>query len=71
MKDRKKTLETLVELAGASDATGCWNPSRAIELLRTQSTPGELRELGVAEAVIGRIWAGSTKPDAAGRRGGA
>jgi len=55
-EERRRTLQTLVELAEGWDAVGCWDPERATELLRKQSSPDELREIGVSEEVIRRIW---------------
>jgi hypothetical protein len=42
----------LVELAHTSDAGSCWDHDRAERLLRHQSTPEELRELGVDAEMI-------------------
>lgn len=54
--DQRKTLETLIELAGSSDPTGCWDPERAVVLLRNKSTREELLGLGASEALIEEIW---------------
>lgn len=54
--ERKKTLETLIELAHGDDPSGCWDPSRALVLLRTQATPGELEEIGAGAALIDELW---------------
>src|SRR5207248_2677361 len=40
----------------SSNPASCWDDERAESLLRSQSTPGELRELGMSEAMIGRIF---------------
>ncbi|HSN69343.1 MAG TPA: hypothetical protein VLV48_08870 [Thermoanaerobaculia bacterium] len=55
-QERKKTLETLLELAQGDDPSGCWDPSRALALLRTQTTPGELEEMGAEAALIEELW---------------
>ena len=56
MDDRRKTLQTLIALAEGSSAADCWDDQRAESLLRSQSTPGELRELGMSEAMIDRLF---------------
>lgn len=60
--ERRKTLETLIELAGSSDASGCWDPDRAIVLLRRETNPEEAEELGASSALIEVIW-----PESRGR----
>ena len=57
---RRKTLQTLIELAEGSSPADCWDDTRAEDLLRSQSTPDELRELGMSEEMIGRIF---SRPD--------
>ena len=54
--DRRETLRLLVQLAQTSDPRACWDQERAEQLLRNQSSPSELRELGIDESIIGRIW---------------
>ena len=54
---RRATLRTLIELAEGSSPQDCWDDQRAEELLRNQSTPEELRELGMSEQMIERIFA--------------
>jgi hypothetical protein len=54
---RRATLLTLIELAEGNSPTDCWDDQRAAELLRSQSTPEELRELGMSELMIERIFA--------------
>jgi 6-pyruvoyltetrahydropterin/6-carboxytetrahydropterin synthase len=54
--DRRKTLQTLIALAEGSSASDCWDDQRAESLLRSQSTPGELRELGMSDAMIDRVF---------------
>ena len=60
MEDRRKTLQTLIALAEGSSASDCWDDARAESLLRSQSTPGELRELGMNEAMIDRVFGATT-----------
>ena len=54
---RKKTLQTLIALAEGSSPNDCWDDKRAEDLLRSQSTPEELRELGMSEKMIQHIFA--------------
>jgi 6-pyruvoyltetrahydropterin/6-carboxytetrahydropterin synthase len=58
---RRKTLETLIELAEGSSAADCWDDSRAEALLRSQSTPGELRAAGASEATIRHLFGDAMK----------
>jgi 6-pyruvoyltetrahydropterin/6-carboxytetrahydropterin synthase len=53
---RRKTLQTLIELAKGSSPSDCWDDARAEDLLRSQSTPAELRELGMSEEMIERVF---------------
>jgi hypothetical protein len=53
---RRATLLTLIELAQGSSPQDCWDDQRAEALLRSQSTPEELRELGMSEQMIERIF---------------
>lgn len=53
---RRKTLQTLIELAEGSSPSDCWDDARAEDLLRSQSTPEEVRELGMSEEMIARIF---------------
>jgi 6-pyruvoyltetrahydropterin/6-carboxytetrahydropterin synthase len=55
---RRKTLLTLIELAGGSTPSACWDDTRAEDLLRSQSTPEEVRELGMSEEMIDRVFGG-------------
>jgi 6-pyruvoyltetrahydropterin/6-carboxytetrahydropterin synthase len=67
-ENRRKTLETLITLAESSNPASCWDDERAESLLRSQSTPAELRELGMSEAMIGRVFGStSSEPRAASR----
>ena len=61
--ERSRTLRTLLDLAAGSSAAECWDDRRAENLLRSQSTPDELRKLGASEDLIGHIF----KPQAAGQ----
>jgi hypothetical protein len=54
--DRKKTIETLIELASGWNPGDCWDQDRAERLLRSQSTAEELKEMGADPALIERIW---------------
>ncbi len=56
-ENRRKTLETLIALAEASNPADCWDDARAESLLRSQSNPQELRELGMSEGMLERIFA--------------
>ncbi|HEV8658235.1 MAG TPA: 6-carboxytetrahydropterin synthase [Thermoanaerobaculia bacterium] len=53
---RRKTLETLLSLAEDSNAGACYDDRRAEDLLRSQSTPEELREAGASESTIDHIF---------------
>ncbi|HET7712430.1 MAG TPA: hypothetical protein VFL80_10920 [Thermoanaerobaculia bacterium] len=54
--ERKRMLDTLIDLAQGSNPSDCWDDRRAMSLLRSQSTRDELRELGVDEALIEHIF---------------
>lgn len=54
--NRRKTLETLLDFALADDPSACWDPARARDLLRTQSTKGELEAIGAAPALLDELW---------------
>lgn len=58
--DRRETLRALIGLAEGSSAADCWDDRRAEALLRSQSTPAELRELGMNEAMIDRVFGAQT-----------
>lgn len=53
---RRRTLQTLIELAKGSSPADCWDDRRAEDLLRSQSTPEEARELGMSEEMIERVF---------------
>jgi 6-pyruvoyltetrahydropterin/6-carboxytetrahydropterin synthase len=59
---RRKTLQTLIELAQGSSPADCWDDRRAEDLLRSQSTPDEVRELGMSEEMIARVFGAAVKP---------
>jgi len=54
--NRRKTLSTLISLAEASNPAACWDDARAEALLRSQSSPQEVRELGMSEEMIERVF---------------
>jgi len=56
-ENRRKTLQTLIALAEASNPAACWDDARAEALLRSQSNPQEMRELGMSEEMITRLFA--------------
>ena len=55
-ENRRKTLSTLISLAEASNPAACWDDARAEALLRSQSSPQEVRELGMSEEMIDRVF---------------
>jgi 6-pyruvoyltetrahydropterin/6-carboxytetrahydropterin synthase len=55
-EDRLKTLRTLIELAETSSPADCFDDRRAEDLLRSQSTPEELRELGARQETIEHVF---------------
>lgn len=57
-EDRRATLLSLVQLAESGDASSCFDDRRAVELLRSRTSPAELRALGVSEEMIGHIFEG-------------
>lgn len=59
--ERRRTLETLLELAAGNNPNDCWDDTRARELLRSQSTAEELREIGVADELIEEIFPGNVR----------
>lgn len=56
-EDRRRTLLTLIELAGGNSPSACWDDRRAMELLRARATREELRELGADETLIEHVFA--------------
>lgn len=59
---RRKTLQTLIELAQGSSPADCWDDRRAEDLLRSQSTAEEVRALGMSEEMIARVFGAAVKP---------
>jgi len=57
--ERRKTLLALIEIAEANSPTACWDDARAMDLLRSQSSAAELRELGMDERLVEHIFAES------------
>ena len=53
---RRKTIQTLISLAESSNPADCWDDSRAEDLLRSQSSAEEVRELGMSEQMIERVF---------------
>lgn len=49
---RRRTLLALIELASENSPNACWDDRRAADLLRSQTSADELRELGVEERMI-------------------
>lgn len=54
--NRRKTLQTLMGLAERSNPAACWDDERAEALLRSQSTREEMRELGMSDEMIARVF---------------
>ena len=54
--DRRQTLQALLGLAEGSSPAECWDDRRAENLLRSQSSPEELREIGANESIIKHIF---------------
>lgn len=55
-QSRLETLRTLIALADDSSPNACWDDRRAMNLLRSQSNPDELRSLGASESLIQHIF---------------
>src|SRR5690349_7268080 len=55
-ENRRKTLQTLIALAEGSNPADCWDDARAESLLRSQSNPQEMRELGMSDEMIERVF---------------
>jgi 6-pyruvoyltetrahydropterin/6-carboxytetrahydropterin synthase len=60
--DRRRTIQTLIDLAERSNPNDCWDDARAESLLRSNSTPAELRELGMSTGMIERIFGEQPAP---------
>ncbi len=54
--ERRKTLQALIGLAEGSSPIDCWDDRRAEDLLRSQTSVEEARELGMSEALIERVF---------------
>ena len=54
--ERRRTLQTLIALAAGSNPGDCWDDGDAARLLRTQSNPDELRDLGMSEEMIAIVF---------------
>ncbi len=54
--ERRKTLQALIGLAEGSSPVDCWDDRRAEDLLRSQTSVEEARELGMSEGLIERIF---------------
>lgn len=59
---RRETLRSLIALAEGSNPGDCWDDARAEELLRRQSNAAELRELGMSERMIERVFGEADAP---------
>ena len=55
-EDRRRTLQALIALAEGNSPADCWNDQYAADLLRSQSSAEELRELGMSEAMIAMVF---------------
>jgi hypothetical protein len=53
---RRRTLLALIALAEGHSPNDCWDDQRAEDLLRSQSTPQELRELGMNEKMVEHVF---------------
>ncbi len=53
---RKATLRSLIDLARGSDPVACWDPERALQLLRGQSSIEELQSFGFEAEVIEMVF---------------
>lgn len=58
---RRETLRALIDLAAGSNPGDCWDDARAEELLRRQSSAAEMRELGMSERMIERVFGDAAK----------
>lgn len=54
--ERRKTLQALIGLAEGSSPVDCWDDRRAEDLLRSQTSAEEARELGMSEGLIERVF---------------
>ncbi len=56
-ESRRRTLLALIHLAEENSPKACCDDRRAMELLRKEATPDELRELGMSEELIAHVFA--------------
>ncbi len=56
-ESRRKTLLALIDLATENSPAACFDDRRAAEILRRETTPDELRDLGVDERMIEFVFA--------------
>lgn len=61
-ENRRRTLQTLIDLAEGSSPSDCWDDARAESLIRSQSTAAEMRELGMSPGMVERIFGGAPAP---------
>jgi hypothetical protein len=59
LEARRQTLLALIALAEGHSPSDCWDDRRAEDLLRSQSTPEELLELGTDARMIAHIFTDS------------
>lgn len=59
---RRKTLESLLELSEPRAGSSCFGPGHAEALLRRQSTPEELIEMGVSRERVDQIFRHDREP---------
>jgi 6-pyruvoyltetrahydropterin/6-carboxytetrahydropterin synthase len=64
--ERRKTLRALIDLAEGSNPNDCWDDRQAEDLLRRQSSAGEMRGLGMSEKMIERVFGERTPEPASG-----
>jgi hypothetical protein len=62
-ESRRKTLLTLIELATENSPGACFDDRRAAGILRRETTPDELRELGVEDRMIDFVFADDGEND--------
>jgi hypothetical protein len=62
-EERRRTLLTLVDLAGENSPTACWDDERAVALLRKETSAQELREAGADERMIAFVFPEASFPE--------
>ena len=55
-ENREETLRILVDLAMGDDPVLCFEGSRALRLLRSQSSPEELARIGIDPETVKQVW---------------